>query len=144
MKGQFLVSILIVILIAFLCANFVYERYRQNYETGENVYLLQQGVYTDRENIKSITANYITVEQDHKYYTYLAMTTEKENAEKIKQFYEKQNIPVYIKKEKIQNQEFLSALTQYDVLLKNTDNDQEINNILETVLSTYEEILKIE
>ena len=146
MKRQFLVTVLIVILLAFLCANFVYEKYRKSIllEEDGNVYLLQQGVYTDTKQIKNIAASYITIEQDHKFYTYLGMTTKKENANKIKEIYEKRNIPVYIKTENIQNSEFLNALSQYDILLKNTDDQEEIQNILETILSTYEEILKSE
>ena len=146
MKRQFLVTVLIVILLAFLCANFVYEKYRKSIllEEDGNVYLLQQGVYTDTKQIKNIADSYITIEQDHIFYTYLGMTTKKENANKIKEIYEKRNIPVYIKTENIQNSEFLNALSQYDILLKNTDDQEEIQNILETILSTYEEILKSE
>ena len=143
MKRQFLVTVLIVILLAFLCANFVYEKYRKSIllEEDGNVYLLQQGVYTDTKQIKNIAASYITIEQDHKFYTYLGMTTKKENANKIKEIYEKRNIPVYIKTENIQNSEFLNALSQYDILLKNTDDQEEIQNILETIFVTKTSII---
>lgn len=144
MKGQFLVPIITVILLAFLCANFVYEKYRKDSLPEGNVYFIQQGVYSNKESIKNIAASYITIEQDNKFYTYVGMTTSLENAEKIKKMYEKKNIPIYIKSENIQNQEFLNELSQYDVLLKNTENEEEVTNILETILSTYEEILKTE
>jgi len=131
-------------LVAFVCAEFVYEKYQKSYALEPNIYFLQQGVYTDSKNIRNIAANYITVEQDNKFYTYIGMTTKKENAEKIQELYKKKNIPIYIKSENIQNQEFLSELSQYDILLKNTNNEEEITNILETILSTYEETIKTE
>lgn len=144
MKGQFLVPIITVILLAFLCANFVYEKYRKDSLPEGNVYFIQQGVYSNKESIKNIAASYITIEQDNKFYTYVGMTTSLENAEKIKKMYEKKNMPIYIKSENIQNQEFLNELSQYDVLLQNTEKEEEVTNILETILSTYEEILKTE
>jgi len=144
LKGQFLVPIITVILLAFLCANFVYEKYRKDSLPEGNVYFIQQGVYSNKESIKNIAASYITIEQDNKFYTYVGMTTSLENAEKIKKMYEKKNMPIYIKSENIQNQEFLNELSQYDVLLQNTEKEEEVTNILETILSTYEEILKTE
>ena len=67
---------------------------------------------------------------------------DKELAEKIKEIYEKKEVPVYIKLVNITNQEFLNELGQYDVLLKNTEEFSQLENILETILSTYEETLR--
>ncbi len=145
MKGQFIVPLIIIILLAFISADYVYTRYQESIGNGENtVYFLQQGVYSNEDAIQNIAASYITIQENHKFYTYLGMTLEKSNAEKVKKLYEKKNIPVYIKPQTVSNVEFLNALSQYDILLKSTDDGEEITNILETILSTYEEILKVE
>ncbi len=144
MKLHYFLPALIIILLAFLLADFVYQQYEKSLEPPPNIYFLQQGVYLDKNSIKKIDANYITIKEDQKYYTYLGMTTEKENALKIKELYEKRNIPIYIKEKTIENEEFLSSLSQYDILLENTNQLDEIENILETILSTYEESLQTE
>lgn len=143
MKMNFIIPIICICLLSFLVADLVYQKYLETTSLYEgNVYFLQQGVYTDKSNIKNISANYITVEEENKYYTYLGMTMDKEQAEKIKEIYEKKEVPVYIKLVNITNQEFLNELGQYDVLLKNTEEFSQIENILETILSTYEETLR--
>lgn len=128
-------------ILAILSANNAYKKYQQNIfseETG-NVYFLQQGAYTDSSSIKDIKATYITVKQEKKYYTYVGMSTSLENALKIKNYYEKQNIPIFIKNETLTNKEFLSELSQYDILISSSTEEQ-LPHILETILSTYEEI----
>ena len=143
MKMNFIIPIICICLLSFLAADLVYQKYLETTSLYEgNVYFLQQGVYTDKSNIKNISANYITVEEENKYYTYLGMTMDKELAEKIKEIYEKKEVPVNIKLENITNQEFLNELGKYDVLLKNTEEFSQIENILETILSTYEETLR--
>lgn len=143
MKMHFIVPIICICLLSFLVADVVYQKYLES-TLGENgnVYFLQQGVYTNKESIKNIAANYITVTEENKYYTYLGMTMDKSLAEKIKDIYNEKKIPVYIKQVNVSNQEFLNELSQYDILLKNTDDFSQIENILETILSTYEETLK--
>lgn len=143
MKKHFLVPIICIALLSFLVADFIYQKYLDTTIGNDgNVYFLQQGVYTDKKNIRNISANYITVEEENKYYTYLGMTMDKSLAEKIKSSYNEKGIPVYIKLVSITNQEFLNELTQYDVLLNNTLEFSQMENILETILSTYEETLK--
>ncbi len=142
MKHRFLLSVIAVILLTFILANMVYDRYQNTYVEDSNFYYLQQGVYTDQKSIDNIAASYITIQEEDKYYTYLGMTTDREIAEKIKKMYEKEGIPVYIKGGKTSNQEFLTELEQYDVLLKATEDYQETKTILETILSTYEETVQ--
>lgn len=143
MKINFIIPIICICLLSFLVADIIYQKYLETTSLYEgNVYFLQQGVYTDKSNIKNISENYITVEEENKYYTYLGMTLNEKIANKIKDYYEKKNIPVYVKSVNITNQEFLNELGQYDILLENTDDINQIENILETILSTYEETLK--
>ena len=148
-KINFIVPILCICLLAILVADQIYQKYLETtIEYQGNVYFIQQGVYTDKTSIENIPVtsisdkNYIVVEDQNKYYTYLGMTLSEKMANKIKNFYEKKDIPVYVKSVNITNQEFLNELGQYDILLENTDDVNQIENILETILSTYEETLK--
>ena len=142
MKKHVIVPIICICLLAFLLADIVYQKYLENNIITPPVYFLQTGVYTNKQNIKNINTNYITIEEENKYYTYLGMTMDKKIANKLKKIYEEKQIPIFIKEVNINNQEFINELTQYDILLNNTDNKEEIENILETILSTYEETLK--
>ena len=52
---------------------------------------------------------------------------------------EANNIDISIKQLGIDNNTFYTELEQYDILLKNSKNIDEINNIFTSVLATYEE-----
>ena len=69
------------------------------------------------------------------------LTTDLSNANKIKNIYEKKNIEVYIKPTVINNIEFVSNLEQYDLLLSEVENEDNLISISDVVLSSYEEIV---
>ena len=69
------------------------------------------------------------------------MTASLNIAEKIKKLYKSENIDVYIKKENINDFSFYDQLVQYDVLLDSSNNLDEVNSVLKTILATYEENL---
>lgn len=145
MKNNIILQVIIIMLIGYVLAYYFYNRYKTNVVIGEvtTVYFLQEGVYTSNNVIKDIKPPYITVKENKKYYTYLGMTLDKEIANKIKEIYNKENIHIYIKEINMNNDMFISELSQYDTLLKTTTNYKEITNILDTILSTYEECINI-
>lgn len=115
------------------------------FSEGTNCYFLQEGVYSSEEIMKENTEN-IKVKaidiDNNKYYVYIGITRDVENAKKIKNLYTQKGYNIYIKEQKIINEEFLSNLTQFDLLIKNTKNEEEISKILEVVLANYEELVK--
>lgn len=144
MKMNFLISIVCALLLGYLCANFIFQEYKEsNSMFSENnlIYFLQYGVYTnsDFDDIKA--DKYVKVENDGKYYVYVGMTTDIDNAKKIQDFYRKKNIDLYIKQDVISNSEFIMQLSQYDILLNSTKTEAEINSVLATILSSYEDLL---
>ena len=65
-----------------------------------------------------------------------------ETANKIKSILEEQNKKVTIKEKYLTNKEFKETVTQFDNLINETSSYEEILKIEETVIATYEEILR--
>ena len=84
---------------------------------------------------------HIVVKEDGKDSYYVGITTLEENAKKIQEEYEKQGIELSIVEKKVNSEEFVSELSQYDILLKSTKTKEEMNSVLSTVLSSYEEFV---
>ena len=144
MKLNFLISIVCALLLGYLCATFIFQEYRESssvFADDNSIYFLQYGVYTNSSN-NDIKANkYIQVKEDEKYYVYVGMTTSIENAKKIQEIYRKKGIELYIKQDYVSNNEFVSELSQYDILLDSTKTEDEMNSVLSTVLASYEEFV---
>lgn len=115
------------------------------FSEGTTYYFIQEGVYSSedimQENTENINIKLIDY-QDGKYYVYLAITKDVNNAKKIKDIYTNQGYNIYIRERKLTNEEFSSNVTQFDLLINNTSNTEEILTITEVVLANYEEIIK--
>lgn len=108
-----------------------------------NVYFLQQGVYSNEEIMKSNMSSfnyYIYDVEDDGYHTYLGITKNYENALKVKEYFKKKGYDIYIRENNIKNNSFISVLNQYDILLSGSDKDS-IESICNQVLSSYEELV---
>lgn len=145
MKKKFLLPFFLAILVGFVFAQAVYKEYMiQTENISFNTYILQEGVYTNKEaldkHLKDID-KYILYEEDGKYYVYLAFTTSLNNVNKLKSLYEEEDVSVYVRKANILNDEFVASLEQYDLLLEEVKDDEEIFAINETILSSYEELI---
>lgn len=117
------------------------EKVSTNIES-EKITFFQVGVYSNLENMKNATSNYedyVYMKKDDKYYVFLAIT--KDNKEKLKEYFESLNIPVYLKEIEINNSGFLENLNQYDLLLKNSKTNEEIKEVNKSVLAKYEELM---
>ena len=115
------------------------------FSEGTTYYFLQEGVYTSEtimnENTNEISAKIVDYE-NNKYYVFLGITKDENNAKKIKKIYTDKGYNVYIKEQKLNNEEFSSNVTQFDLLINNTTSPEEILTITEVVLANYEEIIK--
>ena len=148
MKKTFLLSIIFVVLGASL-GIFLRSNYQDNiisaFSEGKIYYFLQEGVYSSKEimneNTKDLDVKLIN-EEGGKYYVYLGITRDEENAKKIKEIYKNRGYQLYIKEINLSDEEFFNNVTQFDLLIKNTDKDEEILTIEEVVLANYEEIIK--
>lgn len=144
MKMNFLISILCALLLGCLCATFIFKEYKESenvFGLSNSVYFLQYGVYTTKDSLDIKTEKYIELEEDGKYYVYVGMTTSMDNAKKIQSTYKEKGIELYIKESYVSNNEFVSELSQYDILLSSSKTEEEMNSILSTVLASYEEFV---
>ncbi len=111
-------------------------------KTAFKLYYIQRGVYSDKtnmeNNMKDFT-NYIYNVEDNMYYTYIGITTKKDNAIKISDYYKKIGYETYVKEKLIDNHDFVQILSEYDNILAKTNDDESIKVICNQVLSRYEE-----
>lgn len=117
----------------------------QVFQTGNTYYFIQENVYANKEIMQENTKNLspkLIEEENGKYYVYVGITSNIDNAKKIKQIYEQKGYTIYIKERNLSNEEFQTNLTQFDLLLKNSSSEKEILTITEVILANYEEIIK--
>lgn len=135
----------IAIILGFISAQIVYSTYRNNLSSSSyNAYLLQIASFENVDSISSDMKNntdYLIVNENNMYNVYVGITTDLSNANKIKNIYEKKDIEVYIKPTVINNIEFVSNLEQYDLLISEVENEDNLISISDVVLSSYEEIV---
>ena len=138
---SFIIPIVSAVILGYICANYVINEY-ENPNNDNSIYFLQIGVSDKEDNDKyKDIKNKITIKENNLYYTYIGITMDKNIANKIKKIYRNNDIDIYVKKKKYDNDTFISQLEQYDILLKNVTSKQEIDNILNSILSTFEENL---
>lgn len=145
LKKIILTSILFIIL-GFLIGNKIFGNISNDYyKNRETYYFLQEGVYTDEDilknNLKKISQKVIDI-QDDKYYVYVGITKDEEVAETLKKIYEEKGVNIYQKEKQIKSEEFLNNVNQFDLLIKETKDEDQILTIEEVVLANYKEIIK--
>ena len=147
MKMSFVISMLGMVVLGYLCGKLLFPNDEQTtpaFQDAGIVYFLQQGVYSSfdsmKENVKNLS-DYLYQEEDGKYYVYFGITTKEENAKKVKEVYEENNMPTYIKAMVISNPEFLNTLIQYDILLASTETKEGMESVLKAILSSYKEFV---
>lgn len=109
----------------------------------DTLFFLEQGVYSDIDSMKegmSSFSYYIYDVRDGKYHTYVGITKNRENASKIKEYYDNKGYDIYIRENNIDSSSFVSVVSQYDLLLIDASGDA-IDDICNQVLSSYEELV---
>ncbi|MEG1987408.1 MAG: hypothetical protein RR047_02970 [Bacilli bacterium] len=145
MKIKFIIPMIGAILLGYFCGKVLCKDYIKDSTTGSEVnivYFLQQGVYSSKESMEANVKNlsdYLYQVEDNKYYVYSGITSSKDNAKKIKDLYQENNINIYIKPAVEKNKGFLSNLVQYDILLSSSNTISEISSILKAILASYNE-----
>ena len=144
MKFKYFAPIILAVILGYLCASYALDEYNMNYkDIPNNIYYLQIGAYTNKNNIEKDLPNIknkLIVKEEDKYYVYVGITSDYENALKIRDLYKEKNVNLYIKDGYINNKDFILELEQYDILIRNSNTYEEVNSILESILSTLEEV----
>lgn len=128
------------IIIGVILGIVIYNDYKKGLDDSlYNAYLIQIGSFKD--DVEVDPSNYLVLEENGIYNVYAGITTKLSNASKIKELYEKENITSVIKPIVINNVEFMSNLEQYDLLLSEVENDENIISINDVIISNYEELI---
>jgi len=146
MDKKFLLGIVFSLLLGLFVGNVFYYKYQKdnNLYNEYNSYMLQFGIFNTKDELnKSVSniSNYMLIEKNNKYYVYLGVSTKKDNAKKLQEVFNDNNIEVSIKKTIIDNVEFISNLEQFDILLESATNDDDLLSINEVIISSYEEMV---
>lgn len=141
MKRKHLFYLLIVVVVGFILGNVLYSDFKRNLDSSKyNAYLIQIGSF-DKDDIEVDTSNYLVLKEEGKYNVYAGITTKLSNASKIKELYDQNHYESVIKPTVIDNVEFISNLEQYDLLLSEIDNKDNILSINDVIISDYEELI---
>ena len=148
MKKTMLLAVIFVVLGA-VCGNYLYKKAPDTvsvFQTNQTFYFLQEGIYTSKdimqENVGDLM-NKLVVLEDNKYYVYVGITMDQDNANKIKKIYENMGYQIYIKKMTLDNEEFASNVSQFDLLVQDSDTDEDVLTVEEVVLANYEQIFNV-
>ena len=138
--------ILLAVLIGVIFANLIFSGYEEEtvMKSEGNVYLLQYGIYTDKdvlnENIKKLS-NYIVYEESNKYYVYLGVFINYENAYKMSELLENEKIYTFIKNDYIGDNDLVDKLKILDKKVTNLKKESEIKEISLKMLDLYKTYL---
>ena len=146
---KYLFTFLSALVIGFFLSNFFLKQYK-NFNgikvsgTGEELYFIQYGVFSNLQSLEENTINlqsYVYNEQDGFYYVYVGITKLEDNANKIVNYYKSLGYDAIIKKYEISNKKFIDELSNYDDVLKNTDDKTVISSVINQILLKYEEVV---
>ncbi len=147
---KYLFPIFVSLILGTFMAYFIIRQYEDMpalavSSEAETLYYIQRGVYTDMngmtDSMKDFT-HYIYNVEDNQYYAYIGITTSKENALKIQNYYKSLGYDTFLKEKITDNDDFISILKQYDELLSKTDDNESIKVICNQVLAKYEELVE--
>ena len=147
---KYLFPIFVSLILGTFMAYFIIRQYEDMpalavSSEAETLYYIQRGVYTDMngmtDSMKDFT-HYIYNVEDNQYYAYIGITTSKENALKIQNYYKSLGYDTFLKGKITDNDDFISILKQYDELLSKTDDNESIKVICNQVLAKYEELVE--
>lgn len=115
----------------------------KNFNSKDTYYFLEEGVYIDKKDLsKNYVSKRLIEKSNKKYYVYVGITKDKEVIEKLKDIYNSRGISLSIKEKEVNSKEFFENVSQFDFLIKQTTEEDEILTIEEVILSNYEEITK--
>lgn len=140
LKKNIFIYLVIAVSIGFIIGEVVYSDYLRNLDnTKYNAYLIQIGSFNN--DIEVDPSKYLVLKENGIYNVYAGITTKLSNATKIKELYEEDNIESVIKPTVIDNVEFISNLKQFDILLSDADDRDNLISINDVIISRYEELI---
>lgn len=142
-------AVLISLVIGFFLSYFLLTQYKDFKEItvsneGDEYYFLYLGKYPSKEDMEEKgmnLENYVYRKDGINYYMYIGITKKRENADKMKKYYNSRNIKSSIKEFYISNKNFSAAIDNLDNILINSEDEVVIAEIINQGLNKYEEII---
>lgn len=144
---KYIITIIVSLVIGFLLSNYMLKKYDDKARLlptfgsiEEQVYLIQQGVYSSMDSMKEHTSqisDYIYTTIDGMYYVYIGLTLDKDNTNKLQNYYKNKGIDTIVKTTTIKDKDYIETLKSYDKVLKETNDNETIKEVNKQVLSKY-------
>ena len=144
---KYFILIIVSLIIGFLLSIYVINQYDNKksitvYREGKMLYFFKYGEFNSVDEMEEKTINlenYIYRYDNNVYKVYIAITKSLDNVDKIKKFYKDYNIDV--ENYYIANNKYLDKIDNLDNILKNTDDNIVIGEIISQQLSSYDEVV---
>lgn len=144
-----IIWVLLALISGALLGKFTFDKYEKidamNVISYDNyVYMLKYGTYSSEEEMMDKVTDvdrYVFITNDNKATAYVGIAKTKESLSKVKKIYDKKNIKLTIEKVKIDNDEFIQNLNEYEKLLVATDDEKSLLIIEKQILSCYESVV---
>lgn len=120
------------------------EKLTSVFNNSDVYYVVQKGVYSNIDDLKKDNSSltyYIYTIEDGLYYVYLGITKNKQNLHKLTNYFKELGYDVIESEISFSNQNFSNILTDYDEMLKKTDDKNAIKTIYLQVLAKYNELV---
>lgn len=133
--------IFLSILCGMVCGRLMFSIYEDKGSSlldSNVIYLLEDASYEDIDSMKASTlsSNYMYYEEDGNYKAVVAMTKNKNNIEKIRSVYDNElTISQYLLNDETIN----SKLEEYDTRIENSEDKEEIRNIIMEMIGIYKD-----
>lgn len=136
-----IIPLVISMLFGFICAKLVYKVYDDEIEnklSSSKLYLIQNGEYITYDNMREENNgnNYVYYKDEDGYKSIVGITKDVDNINKIKKLYS-DNVSVseyYISNELLNNKQ-----NEYDSLLSNTEDINQVREVVDNILNLYRE-----
>ena len=140
-----IIWVLFALLSGALLGKITFDRYEKIDSYNNYVYMLKYGSYKTVDDMTNKITNidrYVYITDENKTTAYISISKTKENLNKIKKIYDAKKIKTTIAKVKIDNDEFIQNLNEYEKLLSATDDEASLLIIERQILSCYESVVQ--
>ena len=110
----------------------------------DGVYMLKYGIYDSFDlmiNDMSSIERFVYIKENEKYKAYIAISKSMDNINKIKKIYDNKNNNLEIVQVKIDKNEFILNLDEYEKLLDACEDEKSILIVVNQILSCYEKLV---
>lgn len=133
----------LLLLIALFFSFIIFKHYEGKTQTYYEFYIIQVGAYENYDNVIKKTKefdNYIIYQENNLYKIFIGVTCNDKIYEELINTYSK-NKTTYKKIIKTTDEELIKAIKNYDSIIKNTKNKNDLNIIIKEELKLLNKLL---